>query len=143
MLLETDSGSLPPTLNIAVITLLLKPGNNSTLWGSYRPISLLNNDLNILIKALARHLEKLQPGMVHSDQNGFVQGQYGFDSIRRVCDTVFESSGHKDTEIFSIDAEKAFDKVEWSFRPIHFKGIRMGDIEHCIALYADDVDLFC
>ena len=51
-----DSGSLPP-LNRTVITLLLKPGKTPTLCGSYRPISLLNNDLKILCKVLARRLE--------------------------------------------------------------------------------------
>ena len=32
-----DSGPLPPSLNMPVITLLLKPGKTSTLCGSYRP----------------------------------------------------------------------------------------------------------
>lgn len=47
-----DTGSVPPSLNMAVVTLLLKPGKVSTLCGSYRPISLHNNDLKILCKAI-------------------------------------------------------------------------------------------
>lgn len=78
-----DSGSLPPSLNTAVITLLLKPRKISTLCGTYRPISLLNNDLKILCKVSARWLEVL----VHSDQNSFVQEWQGFHNIRRVLNS--------------------------------------------------------
>ena len=97
---------------MAAITLLLKPGKASNLCGSYRPISLLNNDLKILCKALARRLDTLLPQMVHSDQNGFVQGRQGFHNITRVLNILFENSGCMDTAILSLDAEKAFDKVE-------------------------------
>lgn len=45
-------GSLPQTLTEASITLLLKPGKDSTKCVSYRPISLLNCDVKILAKAL-------------------------------------------------------------------------------------------
>src|SRR4029434_10360968 len=110
-----DSGSFPPSLNMAAITLLLKPGKASNLCGSYRPISLLNNDLKILCKALARRLDTLLPQMVHSDQNGFVQGRQGFHNIRRVLNILFENSVCMDTAILSLDAEKAFDEVEWHF----------------------------
>lgn len=109
------SGSLPPSLNTAVITLLLKPGKTPTLCGSYRPISLLNNDLKILCKVLARRLELLLPEMVHPDQNGFVQGRQGFHNIRRVLNIVFSKSCCTDTAILSLDAEKAFDRVEWLY----------------------------
>ena len=110
-----DNGSLPLSLNTAVITLLLKPGKTSTLCGSYRPISLLNNDLKILCKVLARRLEVLLPEIVHPDQNGFVQGRQGFHNIRRVLNIVFNKSTCVDTAILSLDAEKAFDRVEWLY----------------------------
>lgn len=82
-------GSLPPSLNTAIITLLFKPGKPSTQCGFYRPISLLNNDLKILCKVLAKRLELILPKMIHSDQNGFVQGRQGFHNIRRVFNIVF------------------------------------------------------
>ena len=110
-----EKGSLPPSLNMAEISLLLKPGKPSSMCTSYRPISLLNNDLKILCKVLARRLETLLPEMVHSDQNGFVQGRQGFHNIRRVLNIVFEKSGCHDTAILSLDAEKAFDRVSWQY----------------------------
>jgi len=82
-----DRGSFPPSLNNALITLLLKPGKPSTQCGSYRPISLLNNDLKILCKVLAKGLEPILPKIVHSDQNGFVQGRQGFHNVRRVLNS--------------------------------------------------------
>ena len=51
--------------------------------------------------------------MVHSDQNGFVQGRQGFHNIRRVLNIL--DSGCMETAILSLDAEKAFDKAEWYF----------------------------
>lgn len=108
-----DSGSPPPSLSTAVITLLLKSGKTPTLCGSYRPISLLNNDLKILCTVLARRLELSLLEIVHSDQNGFVQGRQGFHNIHRVLNTVFNKSGCTDTAIVSLDAVKAFDRVEW------------------------------
>lgn len=70
-----DNGSLPSSLNMAAITLLLKPGKTSTQCGSYRPTPLLNNDLKVLCKVLAKWLETLLPQMVHPDQKGFVPGR--------------------------------------------------------------------
>jgi len=54
-----EHGALPPSLNIVVITLLLKPGKSPTDCGSYRPISLLNNDLKIICKETRNTFAKL------------------------------------------------------------------------------------
>lgn len=50
-------GILPPSLRLATISLLLKPGKAPTDMGSYRPISLMSCDTKILCKALARRIE--------------------------------------------------------------------------------------
>lgn len=107
-----DNGSLPPSLNTAIISLLLKPGKTPTQCGSYRPISLLNNDLKILCKVLARRLEPILSQMIHLDQSGFVQGRQGFHNTRRL---VFIKSGLPDHSILSLDAEKTFDRIEWQY----------------------------
>lgn len=44
---------LPQTLNEATITLIPKKGTDLEQVGSYRPVSLLNSDLKILVKTLA------------------------------------------------------------------------------------------
>ncbi|KAG7493595.1 hypothetical protein JOB18_012645 [Solea senegalensis] len=56
---SVGTGALPQTLTEASITLIPKPGKDKTQCGSYRPISLLNSDIKILAKVLARRLESV------------------------------------------------------------------------------------
>lgn len=79
---------------------------------SYRPILLLNNDLKMLRKALARRLEPFLPQMVYFDQNGFVQRRQGFHNTRRLSNIFFEKSGPPDKSVMSLDVEKTFDRIE-------------------------------
>ncbi len=111
-----NTGALPPSLNTAMITLLLKPGKMPTDCGSYRPISLLNNDLKIICKVLAKRLEIHLPKLVHIiDQNDFVWGRQGLHNIRSVLNILHEKSNICDNALLSLDAENAFDRIEWQF----------------------------
>ena len=56
----------------AYIILLLKPGKDPLECSSYRPIALLNMDLKILIKVLARRLAQVISSLVDVDQTGFM-----------------------------------------------------------------------
>lgn len=56
-----DIGNLPPTLRLATVTLILKPGKASTDCSSYRPISLMGVDTKILCKVLAKRLDPYVP----------------------------------------------------------------------------------
>lgn len=51
--------------------------------------------------------------MVHPDQNVFVQGRMDFHKIRRLLFLLYEQSDCQDNAILSLDAEMAFDRVEW------------------------------
>ena len=116
MFLESyNNGILPPSLRGALITLILKPGKPQTKCDSYRAISLLNSDTKVLCKALARRMELPLSEMVTGDQNGFIQGRQGFHNVRRVLNVVHSLKGAPDTAILSLDAEKAFDRVEWPY----------------------------
>ena len=106
---------LPPTLRLATIILILKPGKIATDCSSYRPISLMGVDTKILCKVLAKRLDPHIPFLVHSDQNGFVQTRQGFHNIRRVLNIIHSKNNARDTALLSLDARQAFDRIEWHY----------------------------
>ena len=109
-------GSLPQTLTEASITLLLKPGKVNTECGSYRPISLLNTDLKILAKTLALRLETTMQDVISEDQTGFILGRHSFTNIRRLLNIIHSPASSAVPEVvIALDAEKAFDRVEWEY----------------------------
>ncbi len=63
-----SSGTLPPTMRQAVISLIFKKNKDPLDCGSYRPISHLNVDSKILAKMLARRLENVLPSIISNDQ---------------------------------------------------------------------------
>lgn len=107
---------LPLSLRQASISLILKKDKDPLDCGSFRPISLLGVDVKVLAKALAHRLETVLPQIIHTDQTGFIKGRLSFFNIRRVMDIIYSPSELKDPEILLLlDAEKAFDRVEWSY----------------------------
>ena len=107
--------SLPPSLSKALIMNILKPGKPPSKCESYRPISLLNADAKLIAKVIAKRLDNLLPSLIHVDQNGFVRGRQAFQNLRRVLNVVHNEKERPDAAILSLDAEKAFDRVEWPY----------------------------
>ena len=111
-----ESRTLPPCMNCANISLLLKPEKDPTLPSSYRPISLINVDLKIISKTLASRIEKITPHIIHPDQTGFIKGRHSTNNTRRLINLIDHCHINKQKAIVvSLDAEKAFDRVNWKF----------------------------
>ena len=50
--------------------------------------TLLNVDLKIAAKAIAKRLETVLPNLTHPDQTGFVKGRYTGENIRLISDVL-------------------------------------------------------
>ena len=109
------SGRLSSSQRSRLITLLYKRGDRLEMK-NWRPITLLCVDYKIAAKAIANRLLQVLPSIIHPDQSCGVHGRNPVVNNRLMQDIVDDITNRGlGGAVLSLDQEKAFDRVDWSF----------------------------
>ena len=100
----------------ATMSVILKPGKTWETPSDYRPISLIKCDEKIITKIFNNRLVQILPSLINYDQAGFIQHRDLRTNARTCISLTQYAKKHKiDLTLMAVDAEKAFDRLEWSY----------------------------
>lgn len=84
--------------------------------------------IKFLTKVLASRHEKIQPKCIHQDQTGFIVGRQLSSNLYLMIEfnAIYQSKNAK--IIISLDAQKAFDKIEYNTQVTAIERFGLGPI---------------
>ena len=111
-----EGRTLPKTFYEAIITLKPKPEKDSTEKENVRPLLLINMNAKILNKILANQIQHMKK-IIDYNQVGFIPSSKEWFNICKSIHVIHHIKKRKveNHMVISIDAEKAFDKIQLTF----------------------------
>ena len=109
------SGLMSRSQRRGIITLSFKKGDRLDPR-NWRPITLLNVDYKIASHSISARLLKVLDSLVARDQSCCVPGRFIGENVAFIRDVVdYCSLSSTPAALISLEQEKAFDRVDWSF----------------------------
>ena len=101
----------------ATITLIPKPYKDPTRKENFRPILLIYIDAKILNIIPTNRIQEHIKMVIHHDQVGFIRGMQGWFNMWKFINVNHHVNNLKEIHHMgiSLDAEKAFDKIQHPF----------------------------
>ena len=117
-----DNGELSSSQERAIITLIEKKDKDRRNISNWRPISLINVDVKIGSKAIAKRLEAVLPKIIHHNQCAYAKDRTICDAVRSIDDILDYTKKYQIRgTLMAVDFKKAFDSVsrDFLFRTLH------------------------
>uniref|UniRef100_A0A803TE18 Reverse transcriptase domain-containing protein n=1 Tax=Anolis carolinensis TaxID=28377 RepID=A0A803TE18_ANOCA len=123
-----EKNTIPESWKEGDIITIHKEDTDKSEVKNYRPITLLNLDYKIFTNILANRFKNYLTTWIGPEQKGFLPGRHMKENVRTIVDVIefYETHHQKELTLLSINAEKAFDNLNWRFIKLLFKEIDIG-----------------